>query len=74
MYMVTFSRAYLSSLLVEGVKSTPCTPFLQMPENTVKYGVYCWCFTFFSVSSLALVENTGFYSGFEYTTENIKNK
>ena len=32
-------RAYLSSLLVEGVKSTPCASFLQMPENTVKYSV-----------------------------------
>ena len=25
--------------LVEGVKSTPCASFLQMPENTVKYTV-----------------------------------
>ena len=31
---------YLSSLLVEGVKSTPCASFLQMPENTVKYSVF----------------------------------
>ena len=40
-YMVTPPppRAYLSSLLVEGVKSTPCASFLQMPENTVKYSV-----------------------------------
>ena len=32
-------RAYLSSLLVEGVKSTPCASFLQMPENTVNDSV-----------------------------------
>ena len=30
---------YLSSLLVEGVNSTPCAWFLQMPENPVKYSV-----------------------------------
>ena len=37
-YMVTPPpRAYLSSLPVEGVKSTPCASFLQMPANTVKY-------------------------------------
>ena len=33
-------RAYLSSLLVEGVNSTLCALFLQVPENTVKYSVY----------------------------------
>ena len=32
-------QAYLSSLLVEDVKSSPCASFLQMPENTAKYCV-----------------------------------
>ena len=32
-------RAYLCPLLVEGVNSTLCASFLQMPENTVKYSV-----------------------------------
>ena len=32
-------RAYLSSLLVEGINSTLRASFLQMPENTVKYSV-----------------------------------
>ena len=39
-YMVTPPpRAYLCPLLVEGVNSTLCASFLQMPENTVKYSV-----------------------------------
>ena len=36
-------RAYLCPLLVEGVNSTLCASFLQMPENTVKYSVLVGC-------------------------------
>ena len=40
-YMVTPPpRAYLCPLLVEGVNSTLCASFLQMPKNTVKYSVF----------------------------------
>ena len=36
-------RTYLCPLLVEGVNSTLCASFLQMPENTVKIQCFC-CF------------------------------
>ena len=49
------TKAYLSSLLIEGVKSTPCASFLQMPENTVNYSFVCWCFTFYMTASVCFV-------------------
>ena len=39
-YMVPPPRAYLCTLLVEGVNSTLCASFLQMLENTVTYSVF----------------------------------
>ena len=45
-------RAYLCPLLVEGVNSTLCASFLQMPEHTVKYSVVVVFCTFYVTANV----------------------
>ena len=56
-------KADLSSLVLEGVNSTLCASFLQMPEHTVKYSVV--------VGSLPSIYDSTCWKGNTAKTESV---